>query len=101
MSCLDQTNHPLPPFLSICKQQTTAAAYVLHSGCIKTCPPTVARWTTESCAAAGCSKDQCTLMASGVPHRHAAGVSGLLLAVLATGAALLLGSGGGALSWLW
>jgi hypothetical protein len=68
---------------------------VLHSGCIRTCPPTVARWTIDACMAAKCSKDQCTLKTSGAPHRHAAGASGLLLAVLATGAALLFGAGGG------
>lgn len=72
---------------------------MLHSGCIKSCPPTVAQWTVDACLAAKCKPDQCTLKSSPAPPRHGAGKSTLLLSLLATAAALLFGSGGGA--WLW
>lgn len=72
---------------------------MLHSGCIKTCPPTVASWTVEACTAARCKADQCTLKTSGAPHRHAAGGQSAVLAVLAMATALLLGSGGGVAFW--
>lgn len=72
---------------------------MLHSGCLKSCPPTVAQWTIDACNSAKCKPSQCTFKTSAAPSRHGAGKSTLLLAVLATAAATLLGTGGGAGLW--
>lgn len=65
---------------------------MLHSGCIKSCPASVAQWTIDACTNARCKPDLCTLKTSGAPSQPAAGQSFLLLATAAI--ATLLSAGG-------
>lgn len=73
---------------------------MLHSGCIKSCPHTVAQWTIDACTNARCKAELCVLKTSGAPsQQHAAGKSTLLLATLAMAAAVFFSGGGGVSLW--